>query len=77
MKREFVGADLSLFSVNTVTKNQMAGSGYDIDITGIPSDFASARVLAEEDKFKFESFAVELCHPGFVANKVQRKDGGH
>ena len=33
-------------------------------------------VKAEDDKFAFESFAVELCHPGFKANVHQRKDGG-
>ena len=76
LKREFVGVDISLFAVNTVTKNRMSGSGFDVDITGIPSDLASARALAEEDKFKFETFAVETCHPGFIANKVQRGDGG-
>ena len=32
--------------------------------------------MAEDDPFAFESFAVELCHPGFKANVHQRKDGG-
>ncbi len=37
---------------------------------------AQVRQLAEDDPFAFESFAVELCHPGFKANVHQRKDGG-
>lgn len=29
-----------------------------------------------DEPFEFEKFAVELYHPGFVANKIQRKDDG-
>ena len=79
LKRKFIGVDISLFSVQTVTRDRMIETGLErekVRITGIPEDLASARQLAKEDPFEFETFAVELCHPGFVANKVQRKDGG-
>ena len=37
---------------------------------------AQVRQLAKDDPFAFESFAVELCHPGFKANVHQSRDGG-
>ena len=80
LKRKFVGIDISLFSVETVTSNRLnkeAGiAEEDIKILGIPADLASAKRLAKDDPFAFERFAVEACHPGMVANKVQRGDKG-
>ena len=76
LKREFVGIDISLFAVETVTYDRLKDIGITPIIQGIPEDFASAKRLAKEDPFAFESFAVEACHPGMVGNKVQRKDGG-
>lgn len=47
-----------------------------IRIAGILEDLAQAKQLAKDDPFAFETFAVEFCYPGFIGNKVQRKDGG-
>lgn len=74
--REFVGIDISLFSVETVVHDRLPGSGVLIDITGIPAEPAAASRLAKDDAFAFESWAIESCHPGMVGNKVQREDGG-
>lgn len=77
LKRKFVGIDLSLYTVQSVVRVWLTEIGLgDIQIAGIPEDLASARQLAVDDPFEFESFAIELCHPAFVANKEQRKDGG-
>ena len=80
LKRKFVGIDISLFSVETVTYgrlNKEAGiAEEDIQIRGIPEDLESARRLAKDDPFAFEIFAVEACRPGMVANKDQRRDKG-
>ena len=79
LKRKFVGVDISLYAVQSIVKDRLIKNGLEeeeIRIAGIPEDLASARQYAIEDPFGFERFAVELCHPGFVANKVQRKDGG-
>ena len=77
LKRQFVGIDISLFTVQSVVRVWLQEIGLgDIRIAGIPEDLASARQLAVDDPFAFESFAIELCHPAFVANKEQRKDGG-
>lgn len=77
LKRQFVGIDISLFTVQSVVRVWLKEIGLGgIRIAGIPEDLASARKLAVDDPFAFESFAIELCHPAFVANKEQRKDGG-
>ena len=76
LNRQFVGIDISLFAVETVTYDRLKDIGIPPIIQGIPEDFASAKRLAKDDPFAFESFAVEACHPGMVGNKVQRKDGG-
>ena len=80
LKRKFVGIDISLYTVETVTYgrlNKEAGiAEEDIQIRGIPEDLDSARRLAKDDPFAFEIFAVEACRPGMVANKIQRGDKG-
>ena len=77
LKRKFVGIDISLFTVQSVVRVWLTEIGLgNIRIAGIPEDLASARKLAVDDPFAFETFAIELCHPAFVANKEQRKDGG-
>ena len=77
--RQFVGIDISLYTVQNVVREWLVENGLErekIHIAGIPEDMAQIRQLAKDDKFAFESFAVELCHPGFKANVHQRKDGG-
>ena len=77
LKRKFIGIDLSLFTVQSVVRKWLEEEHVkNIRIAGIPEDLASARQLAIDDPFAFETFAIELCHPAFVANKEQRGDGG-
>ena len=77
LNRQFVGIDLSLFTVQSVVRVWLEEIGLGgIRIAGIPEDLASARKLAIDDPFDFETFAIELCHPAFKANVEQRKDGG-
>ena len=80
LNRRFVGIDISLYSVETVTANRLVNEARlpeeKIKILGIPGDLESAKFLAKQDPFAFETFAVEACHPGMVANKSQRRDKG-
>ena len=79
LKRKFVGIDISLYAVETVTYEWLRDIGMakeEIQIKGIPEDLQQAKRFAKEDPFGFETFAVEACHPGMIANKDQRKDGG-
>ena len=79
LKRQFVGIDISLYTVQNIVRTWLTENGLkreQIHVAGIPQDMAQVRQLAEDDPFAFESFAVELCHPGFKANVHQHKDGG-
>ena len=77
--RKFVGIDVSVFSVYSVTKKRMKRCGIEIPIEGIPTNMAGARLLAKQDKFAFESWAGEVLNFGnivILSNKIQRCDGG-
>ncbi len=77
--RKFVGIDISVFSVYSVTKKRMKRCGIEIPIEGIPTNMAGARLLAKQDKFAFESWAGEVLNfgnIGILSNKIQRCDGG-
>lgn len=77
--RQFVGIDISLYTVQNIVRTWLTEEGLkrsQIYIAGIPADMAQVRQLAKDDPFAFESFAVELCHPGFKANVHQSRDGG-
>ena len=77
--RQFVGIDVSVFSVYSVTKKRMKRCGIEIPIEGIPANMAGARLLAKQDKFAFESWAGEVLNfgnIGILSNKIQRCDGG-
>ena len=80
LKRKFVGVDISYYSAKTVTCGRLQSEARlpeeSIHIKGIPEDFEGAKFLAKEDPFSFEIFAVEACHPGMMANKIQRGDKG-
>ena len=79
-KRQFIGIDISVFSVYSVTKERMRDKcGIEVPIKGIPTNMAGARLLAKQDKFAFESWAGEVLNfgnIGILSNKIQRCDGG-
>ena len=72
--REFVGIDVSLFSVKSVVLERLRGL---CEIGGIPEDLASWKQLEKEDCYAFEALAVEqCCDAGMKANLAQSRDGG-
>ena len=72
LKRRWVGIDISSFAIDLVRKRMNDES---IETAGIPADLASARKLAREKPFDFESWAI-MRLPGFVPNTKQVADGG-
>ena len=72
LKRRWAGIDISSFAIDLV-RDRMDGET--IPIEGIPADFASARKLATEKPFNFESWAI-MRLPGFAPNIKQVADGG-
>jgi site-specific DNA-methyltransferase (adenine-specific) len=59
-KREWVGIDISYYSVRLVQRRLIANFGHDcvIPIAGIPADLASAEALAENQPYGFQQWAV-------------------
>lgn len=73
--RRWVGIDISSFAIDLVQEYRLKPLGVTAKIEGIPADLASARKLAEINRFDFESWAIYLV-PGLVPNKKQTGDGG-
>ena len=71
--RRWAGIDISSFAIDLICKRRM--SDLDIATKGIPYDQVSARKLAKEKPFDFESWAI-MRMPGFVPNTVRVGDGG-
>ena len=73
LERQWCGIDISAFAVDLVKDRRLRNPT--IATLGIPADLESARKLAAEQPFAFESWAVTRL-PGFVPNTKQRSDGG-
>ena len=73
--RRWIGVDISSFAIDLVQEYRLKPLGVTAHIEGIPADLASARRLAEANRFDFESWAIYLV-PGLVPNKRQTGDGG-
>ena len=78
--RQFIGIDISVFSVYSVTKERMREKcGIEVPFYGIPTNIAGARLLAKQDWESFEAWAAESLNfgdIGILSNKVKRCDGG-
>ena len=72
LNRRWAGVDISSFAIDLVRKRLKDES---IPVKGIPADLSSARKLAREKPFEFESWAVTRL-PGFAPNTKQVADGG-
>ena len=72
LNRRWAGVDISSFAIDLVRQRLKDES---IPVKGIPADLESARKLAREKPFEFESWAVTRL-PGFAPNTKQVADGG-
>ena len=73
LNRRWVGIDISSFAIDLIRNERM--KGMKIPAKGIPQDVESARKMAREQPFAFESWAVSRL-PGFAPNTKQVADGG-
>ena len=71
--RRWAGIDISSFAIDLIVERRL--KGVSPATKGIPTDLASARKLAREQPFNFESWAVTRL-PGFAPNTKQVGDGG-
>ena len=72
-KRRWIGIDISAFAIDLIREKRLKDRN--VPVRGIPFDLASARGLARERPFDFETWAVTRL-PGFLPNTRQRGDGG-
>ncbi len=73
LNRRWVGIDISSFAIDLILDKRLKDRT--IPTKGIPTDLASARKLAAEKPFDFESWAVTRM-PGFRPNTKKVADGG-
>ena len=71
--RRWIGIDISSFAIDLIRDKRLQDKN--IPTRGIPYDLQSARKLASEQPFSFESWAVTRL-PGFAPNTKQIADGG-
>ena len=73
LSRQWIGIDISSFAIDLIREKRFKYQP--VATQGIPYDHRSARKLAREKPFDFESWAVTRL-PGFAPNTKQRADGG-
>ena len=73
LNRRWIGIDISSFAIDLIKEQRLQDST--IPTHGIPYDLVSARKLAREKPFDFETWAINRL-PGFVPNDRQVADGG-
>ena len=61
LKRRWVGIDISMLAINVIHNRLKEHYRYlRVNIDGIPMDYASARRLADRDKYAFQDWAISL-----------------
>lgn len=73
LNRQFVGIDISSFAIDLIREKRLKDNS--VPAYGLPQDLRSAKKLAKEKPFDFETWAVTRL-PGFRANTKQVADGG-
>ena len=71
--RQWIGIDISAFAIDLICRRRFKDTT--IPVRGIPADLESARKLAQEKPFDFETWGVSRL-PGIAPNEVQVGDGG-
>ena len=72
--RKFLGIDISAYALRQICTARLKDAA-GVEVLGLPTDMASATVLAGEKPFVFEQWAVTSI-PGMVPNDKQTGDGG-
>lgn len=73
LNRRWAGIDISSLAIDLIRDKRLRDPT--IAVRGIPTDVASARKLARDKPFDFESWAVTRL-PGFAPNMKRLGDGG-
>ncbi len=73
LNRKWIGIDISSFAIKLIINERLKNSS--VNTKGIPTDLASAKELAEKDRFAFEKWAITMIS-GLAPNQRQVADGG-
>jgi site-specific DNA-methyltransferase (adenine-specific) len=77
LKRQWLGIDVTHLAISLIEKRMKdAFPGIAFDVIGTPKDLASARDLAERDKYQFQWWAVSMVDALPFGGKKKGADGG-
>lgn len=72
-RRNWIGIDVSIQAINVIKQRlQDHYPTIQVPIDGIPRDYASARALAAENKFKFQDWAISLIEANPPAGEPKK-----
>jgi site-specific DNA-methyltransferase (adenine-specific) len=75
--RQWIGIDVTHLAISLIEKRMKdAFPGIALDVIGTPKDLASARDLAERDKYQFQWWAVSMVDALPFGGKKKGADGG-
>jgi len=79
LDRKWVGIDITMLAINLIKKRlkeQFEDKDIRINVDGLPKDLASAKTLAEKDRFEFEYWALSLIDAMPAKSKSEDKMRG-
>jgi len=77
LKRQWLGIDVTHLAISLIEKRMRdAFPGIAFEVIGTPKDLASARDLAERDKYQFQWWAVSMVDALPFGGKKKGADGG-
>jgi site-specific DNA-methyltransferase (adenine-specific) len=75
--RQWIGIDITHLAISLIEKRlKDAFPGIEFEVHGTPKDLASARDLAERDKYQFQWWAVSMVEALPFGGKKKGADGG-
>jgi site-specific DNA-methyltransferase (adenine-specific) len=75
--RQWIGIDITHLAISLIEKRlKDAFPGIEFEVHGTPKDLASARDLAERDKYQFQWWAVSMVDALPAGGKKKGADGG-
>ena len=77
LNRKWIGIDITYHAVNLITKrlNDAFGDYCEYRIIGIPEDYPSARALADQNKYEFQWWALDLIGARPAGGVEEKKKG--
>lgn len=75
MNRNAIGIDILPFALRLINNERLIPNGVQMPVVGVPVDVRTAQILADQDPFKYQDWAISLVD-GFAANPKKTGDDG-